>query len=53
MLCTDQLPLFLGVDGNGAAHYWDSYEFAVAVVAANGAAEKAVLAETLFKTLSD
>lgn len=27
-----QDPLFLGVDGEGAAHYWDSYEWAVAVV---------------------
>jgi len=33
--------LFLGVDGEGAAHYWDSYEFAVAVVAADALAGRA------------
>jgi len=52
-LLTQGRPLFLGVDGEGAAHYWDSYEFAVAVVEANGGAEKVVLAETPFETLSD
>jgi hypothetical protein len=45
--------LFLGVDGDGAAHYWDSYEFAVAVVAADGDAEKVVLAETPYETLGE
>ena len=32
-----QDPLFLGVDGEGAAHYWDSYEWAGAVVADDSA----------------
>lgn len=27
-----QRPTYLGLDADGAAHYWDSYEFAVAVV---------------------
>jgi len=52
-LLTQGRPLFLGVDGEGAAHYWDSYEFAVAVVSANGEAEKVVLSETPFETLSE
>ncbi|WP_434530054.1 hypothetical protein ACODNH_02005 (plasmid) [Haloarcula sp. NS06] len=52
-LLTQGRPLFLGVDGEGAAHYWDSYEFAVAVVAADGEAEKVELAETSFETLSE
>ncbi|NLV08274.1 hypothetical protein GOC83_19335 [Haloarcula rubripromontorii] len=47
-----QRPLFLGVDGEGAAHYWDSYEFAVAAVSADGKAEKVELVETPFETLS-
>ena len=47
-----QRPLFLGVDGEGAAHYWDSYEFAVAVVATEDHAEKVVLAETPYETLA-
>jgi len=50
-LLTQCRPLFLGVDGDGAAHYWDSYEFAVAVVAANGDAEKVELVDTPFETL--
>jgi hypothetical protein len=50
-LLTQGRPLFLGVDGEGAAHYWDSYEFAVAVVSADGDAEHVVLAETPFETL--
>ncbi|EMA08846.1 hypothetical protein SAMN05443574_1419 [Haloarcula vallismortis] len=37
----------------GAAYYWDSYEFAVAVVAAAGNAEKVELAATPFETLSE
>ncbi|RLM89991.1 hypothetical protein [Haloarcula sp. Atlit-7R] len=52
-LLTQGRPLFLGVDGDGAAHYWDSYEFAVAVVEADGKAEKVVLAETPFETLAE
>lgn len=43
----------MGVDGDGAAHYWDSYEFAVAVVAADGESEKVVLANTPFETLAE
>jgi hypothetical protein len=27
-----QRPLFLGVDGDGSAHYWDGYERAAVVV---------------------
>jgi len=52
-LLTQGRPLFLGVDGNGAAHYWDSYEFAVAVVTTDGHAEKVELSETPFTTLSE
>jgi len=51
-LLTQGRPLFLGVDGEGAAHYWDSYEFAVAVVATDGQAEKVELADTPFETLA-
>ncbi|MDQ2074726.1 hypothetical protein RBH20_19550 [Haloarcula sp. H-GB4] len=50
---TQGRPLFLGVDGEGTAHYWDSYEFAVAVVAVDGDAEKVVLAETPFEMLAE
>jgi len=50
-LLTQGRPLFLGIDGEGAAHYWDSYEFAVAVVAADGDAEKVELVDTPFETL--
>jgi len=54
-LLTQSRPLFLGVDGDGAAHYWDSYEFAVAVVprdadGINGA-ERHELADTPLDTL--
>lgn len=52
-LLTQGRPLFLGVDGEGAAHYWDSYEFTVAAIAADGDAEKDVLAETPFETLGE
>jgi len=45
-------PLFLGIDGEDAAHYWDSYEFAVAVVGPNGRAETVELFETPFETLA-
>ncbi|WP_049943881.1 hypothetical protein [Haloarcula argentinensis] len=51
-LLTQGRPLFLGVDGGGAVHYWDSYEFAVAVVATDDDAEKVALAETPFETLT-
>jgi len=51
-LLTQGRPLFVGVDGEGAAHYWDSYEFAVAVVATNGQVEKVELAETPYETLA-
>lgn len=45
-----QLPLFLGIDGDEAAHYWDSYERALVVVQ-DGSTEKVELAETPFETL--
>ncbi|AEM58880.1 hypothetical protein HISP_17760 (plasmid) [Haloarcula hispanica N601] len=51
-LLTQGRPLFLGVDGEGAAHYWDSYEFAVAVVVSEDHAEKVALAETPYETLA-
>jgi len=51
-LLTQGRPLFLGVDGEGAAHYWDSYEFAVAIVTITGDAEKVALADTPFETLA-
>ncbi|WP_135306380.1 hypothetical protein [Haloarcula amylovorans] len=47
-----QRPTFLGTDGNDYAHYWDSYEYAVAVVAPNGNAEKHALDETAYANLS-
>ena len=50
-LLTQDRPLFPGVDGAGAGHYWDSYEFAVAVVSLDSDAEKVELPETPFKTL--
>lgn len=50
---TQGRPLFFGVDGDGAAHYWDSYEFAVYVVEADGDAEKLLLVNPLLKTLSE
>ena len=45
-----QCPLFLGVDGEEAAHYWDSYERALVIVE-DTVAEKVELAETPFETL--
>jgi len=52
-LVTYGRPLFLSDGGDGAAHYWDSYEFAVGFVAADVDAEKVVLAEALFESLSE
>lgn len=43
----------MGVDGNDAAHCWDSYEFAVAVVLVDENVEKVVVAETHFETLAE
>jgi hypothetical protein len=51
-LLTQGRPLFLGIDGEGAAHYWDSYEFAVAVVTRDGQAERVELADTPYETLA-
>ncbi len=51
-LLTQGRPLFLGVDAEGAAHYWDSYEFAVAVVSVDGDAEKVELSEMPSETVS-
>jgi hypothetical protein len=48
-----QRPLFLGIDGKGAAHYWDSYEFAIVVVATDLETEKFELEETPLQTLSE
>jgi hypothetical protein len=44
---TDGGQPFEFVVGGGAVHYWGSYEFAVAVVSADGEAEKVTLAEAL------
>lgn len=56
-LLTQSPGLFLGVDGDGDTHYWDSYEFAVAVVPRDGCsvgdAEKFELSETPCDTLAD
>ncbi len=52
-LLTQDRPLFFGLDGDGAAHYWDSYEFAVTVVAADGDAGKVELVATPFGTLPE
>ena len=51
-LLTQSRPLFLGIGGEDGAHYWDLYEFAVAVVASEGRAEKVQLAETPYETLA-
>lgn len=54
-LLTQSPGLFVGVDGDGAAHYWDSYEAAVAVVPRNATdttdATKHELADTPIDTL--
>ena len=54
-LLTQSPGTFLGVDGDGAAHYWDSYEQAAAVVPRDAtetaAAEKHTLAQTPLDTL--
>ena len=47
-----QRPLFLGVDGANAAHYWDGYEQAVVVIQDDEVA-KVELAETPFEMLSE
>lgn len=51
-----QRPLFVGVDGHGASHFWDGYEFAVAVVPRDAEtiadAERYELAETPIDTLA-
>ncbi|WP_324666065.1 hypothetical protein [Haloarcula sediminis] len=56
-LLTQSPGLFLGVDGENCAHYWDSYEFAVAVVPRDAAAvddaEKFELKETPLATLGE
>ncbi|WP_135304822.1 hypothetical protein [Haloarcula amylovorans] len=48
-----QDPSFVGIDGDDAAHYWDSYESAIVVVDENLNAEKFDLAETPCQTLRD
>jgi len=45
-----QRPLFLGVDGADAAHYWDGYEQAVVVIHENEVV-KVELADTPFEIL--
>jgi len=54
-LLTQSPGLFVGVDGDDAAHYWDSYERSVVVVPADATdpadAEKHELAETPIYTL--
>ncbi|MBX0325663.1 hypothetical protein EGH21_21845 [Halomicroarcula sp. F13] len=47
-----QRPLFLGVDGVGDTHYWDSYDKAVVVVAGDDA-EKVKSADTRFWMLGE
>ncbi|WP_324666116.1 hypothetical protein [Haloarcula sediminis] len=46
-----QRPLFLGVDGASATHYWDGYEQAVVVIQDDEVA-KVKLTDTPFLTLS-
>jgi hypothetical protein len=50
-----QRPLFLGVDGEGTAHYWDGYERAAVVVPDDAAttddADRFDLADTPLETL--
>jgi len=46
-----QEPLFLGIDGQGTAHYWDGYEQAVALVEDDESA-RLPLADTPFQSLS-
>jgi len=45
-------PFFVGVDAEGGAHYWDSYERALVVVQ-DEASEKVELAETPFGSLGE
>ena len=56
-LLTQSPGLFVGVDGDGCAHYWDSYERAVAAVPRGAClvdgAEKFELAQTPCRTLAD
>jgi len=47
-----QRPTFIGVDGEGGAHYWSSYEQTVVVVEGRDA-ETVKLAETPFATLGE
>jgi len=51
-----QRPLFLGVDGDDAAHYWDGYERAVVIVPRDAEttadADRYELAETPIDTLA-
>jgi len=47
-----QRPLFLGVDGADAVHYWDGYEQAVVVIQGDEVA-KVELADTPFQMLSE
>ncbi|MBX0296670.1 hypothetical protein [Haloarcula nitratireducens] len=48
-----QDPSFIGVDGENAAHHWDSYESAIVVVDEDLNAEKFELDETPCQTLQD
>jgi hypothetical protein len=50
-----QRPVYLGTDAEGAEHYWDSYEYAVAVVPtdAKADADRYDLADTPLETLAD
>ncbi|WP_262181561.1 hypothetical protein [Haloarcula laminariae] len=56
-LLTQSPGTFIGVDGDGAGHYWDSYERAVAVVPRDAEsaedAETFELDETPLATLGD
>lgn len=56
-LLTQSPGMFIGVDGDGAGHYWDSYESAVAVVPRDAESvedgEKFELEETPLATLGE
>ncbi|WP_135305488.1 hypothetical protein [Haloarcula amylovorans] len=48
-----QQPCFVGIDGDDAGHYWDSYESAIVVVDPDLNTEKFELDETPCQTLRD
>lgn len=50
---TTQRPTFVGVDGDGAAHYWSSYEQTVVVVESEDITATVQLEESPFISLGE